>query len=103
MDRSIIYRGEEDACRHGPRFRMQHDRIFFWIVCKVRHPEGHIVEAEFAEGGVEVHLQSRGFGGERRKEVGILRPRADKLGVVTACFLSGRLEGEFEGRSVEYS
>ena len=38
--------------------------MVFGEVLKVRHPQGHVVEAQFAEGGVEVHFQPGGSRGE---------------------------------------
>src|SRR5215211_4219303 len=93
VNRSIVERSKQDPCRHGPGFSMQDDRIFFWVVLKMRHPERHIVQAQFAKCGVEVHLQGCRFGCEPGKEAGIIWSRAHELGVITVRFLSGSLEG----------
>src|ERR1043165_1090512 len=101
MNGSIINGSKENSSRHRPRFRVQDDRRFLWIVLEMRHPEGHIVEAQLAEGGVEVHLQSGGLGSKRWQEVGIAWTCANELGIVAARVLPGSLEREVEGRGVE--
>ncbi len=77
-------------------------RILFWILLKMRLPEGHIVEAKLAKGRVKVHFQPGRFGCERREDIRIIRPRADELAVVAARLLTRSIQSQIECRMIEY-
>src|SRR5215216_405629 len=76
VNRSIVECSKQNSRCHGSGFGMQDNWIFFGIVLKMRHPESHVVQAQFTECGVEVHLQACRFGCKRGKEAGILWSRA---------------------------
>src|SRR5512138_1664287 len=64
VDRPVIEGCEEQRSRHGSAFTVCNDRKLFGILFEMRHPESHIVEAELAEGHVEIHLEGGGPAGE---------------------------------------
>ena len=68
----------------------------------MRHPQGHVIEAEFAEGGVEVHFQACGFVCEGGENVCVVGSRAEELTIVATCFLLCCIQCQIECRIIEY-
>src|SRR5512147_2190526 len=77
VDRPVIDSREEQRGRHGSAFTMCNDWELLWILFEMRHPESHVIEAELAEGHVEVHFERGGLVREGGGHIGILRPRAE--------------------------
>src|SRR6266498_2178778 len=67
----------------------------------MRHPKSHVIQAEFAEGGVEIHFQTRSLGRKRWKDLCIGGSRTDKLGVITARLLLRGAQGQIQSLSIE--
>ena len=90
------YRGS-----HASSFTVYNDRIFSWILFKMRHPQGHIVETKLAKCHVEIHFERGGAVGKCGNFMGVVRSCADILSVIAAGFAFRRVERQIKRLRVE--
>jgi hypothetical protein len=65
---------------------VDNDGRFARPVAEVFEPQGHVVEAQLAEGGIEIHFERGGLWSNAGDFGGVLWPGAQVLSIVTAGF-----------------
>ena len=103
VDRPVVDGGHQDGGCHAAALGMGHDGRFLWPVLEMLLPEGHVIQAQLAEGAVEIHLQPGRLWGQTCMPVpiGIIRSRAEELGIIAAGLGARRFQGQVEGPGIE--
>ena len=101
MHGPVVDRSHQEGGSHAPAFSMHNDRPILGPGIKMRHPQGHIIQAQLAERRIQIHLECGGLVRQTRAERGVVRPGSNILCIIAMRLLLRGMEGQRERVRIE--